>query len=212
MRVKICGITREEDAGSAVEAGAGALGFIFVPSSRRYITPADAGTIVRSLPPLVTTVGVFADAPRQDVLSAIRSSGISCLQFHGRESPEDMSGYPLPVYKAFRVSSNFDVSMLAAYPGPAYLLDAFAEGEAGGTGKSFDWQVALRAKQFGRIILAGGLTPENVSEAIRVVSPYAIDVSSGVEESPGVKSGEKIRALLEAVKVGEGTVRRISQE
>ncbi len=202
MRVKICGITRREDAESAIEAGAGALGFVFIPSSRRYITPADAGTIVRSLPPLVSTVGVFADAPRHDVLSAIRNSGISCLQFHGHERPEEMRGYPLPVYKAFRVAPDFDVNMLATFPGPAYLLDTFVEGEVGGTGRSFDWQVAVGAKRFGQIILAGGLTPENVTEAIRVVSPYAIDVSSGVEDSPGVKNRERIRALLDAVKGG----------
>jgi phosphoribosylanthranilate isomerase len=200
MRVKICGITRREDAEAAVEAGAAALGFIFVPSSRRYISPADAGPIVRSLPPLVTTVGVFADAPRHDVLAAIGASGISCLQFHGHESPEDMSGYPLPAYKAFRVAGDFDPGTLAAYPGPAYLLDTLVEGMPGGTGKTFDWQIALRAKRFGRIILAGGLGPENIGEAVRTVRPYAVDVSSGVEESPGVKNGEKIRALFEVVR------------
>jgi phosphoribosylanthranilate isomerase len=211
MRVKICGITRRDDAESAIEAGAGALGFVFVPSSRRYITPADAGTIVRSLPPMVTAVGVFADAPRHDVFSAIRSSGISCMQFHGLESPEDMRGYPLPVYKTFRVSPDFDVTMVAAYPGPAYMLDTFVEGMAGGTGKTFDWEIALRAKRFGKIILAGGLTPENIGEAIRKVSPYAIDVSSGVENSPGVKNREKVRLLFDAVKRAEDAVRRIPQ-
>jgi len=212
MRVKICGITRREDAEAAVEAGAAALGFIFVPSSRRFIAPADAGTIVRSLAPLVTTVGVFADTPRDEVLSAIRKSGISCLQFHGNESPDDLDGYPVPAYKAFRVRAEFDAGTLAIYPGPAYLLDTFVEGEPGGTGRTFDWQAAVRAKQFGHIILAGGLTSENVSEAIRTVGPYAIDVSSGVEESPGVKSREKIRALFEAVNGAEGGVRRIARD
>jgi phosphoribosylanthranilate isomerase len=199
MRVKICGITRLTDALAAVEAGASAVGFVFVPSSKRFISPENAAAIIREIPPFVTTVGVFVNAERGQINEVLQTARVTALQFHGKESPDDTRGYPVPVYKAFRVSESFHPSVLGNYPGPAYLLDTRVEGTPGGTGKTFDWAIAVRAKEYGRIILAGGINPENVEDAIRQVEPFAIDVSSGVEETPGKKSHEKLQMLFSSV-------------
>ena len=200
MRVKICGITNTVDALAAVDAGADAIGFVFVRSSRRYIDPGAAGEIVRKVLPFVTCVGVVADRPRDEVREILEISRVSAIQFHGNERPEELAGYPVPVYKAFRVSEGFRPESLGNYPGPAYLLDTGVSGELGGTGKSFDWTIAAAAREFGKIILAGGITPENVAEAIRTATPYAIDVSSGVESVPGVKDHDKLRRLFAALR------------
>lgn len=197
MIVKICGITRPDDALAAAEEGASAVGFIFVRSSPRYVEPEKAGEIIRRLPPFVTPVGVFVNEERAHVISVIACSGIRCLQLHGEESPEDASGYPVPVIKAFRVGDGFDPALLADYAVSAYLLDASVPGMHGGTGKTFDWAVAREASRYGRIILGGGITPGTAALAIRAARPYALDVSSGVEISPGIKDRSKIRALLE---------------
>jgi phosphoribosylanthranilate isomerase len=199
MRVKICGITRLVDALAAVEAGASAVGFIFVPSTKRFIAPDQAAAIIKKIPPFVTTVGVLANAERGWINEVLQITRVTALQFHGKESPDDTKGYPVPVYKAFRVSESFNPSVLGNYPGPAYLLDTHVDGTPGGTGKTFDWAVAVRAKEYGRIILAGGINPDNVEDAIRQVEPYAIDVSSGVEETPGKKSHEKLRMLFSRI-------------
>jgi phosphoribosylanthranilate isomerase len=198
--VKICGITREEDARAAADEGAAALGFIFARESPRAIGPDAAGRIIATLPPFVTPVGVFVNAPREEILAMIRRTGIRCLQLHGEESPSDTLGYPVPVIKAFRVGESFDPSILGAYALPAYLLDASVPGMRGGTGKTFDWSRAEGAFRYGRIMLGGGITPENVALASRTVHPYAFDVSSGVESSPGVKDRKKIRALFESLR------------
>jgi phosphoribosylanthranilate isomerase len=199
MRVKICGITRLTDALAAIEAGASAVGFIFVPSSKRFIKPEDAAAIIRQIPPFVTAVGVFANAERGRINEVLQIARVTALQFHGKESPDDTKGYPVPVYKAFRVSESFNPSVLGNYPGPAYLLDTHVDGTLGGTGKTFDWAIAVRAKEYGRIILAGGINPDNVEDAIRQVEPYAIDVCSGVEETPGKKSHERLRMLFSRI-------------
>jgi phosphoribosylanthranilate isomerase len=200
MKVKICGITREEDALSAVEAGADALGFIFAEGSPRTIAVAAARHIIAQLPPLVTPVGVFVDAPRSKILQTIHHTGIQVVQLHGNEKPRDLEDIPVPVIKAFRIGRGFDIRTLGTYSAGAYLLDTFLPGIPGGTGKTFDWEIAVKAKAFGPVILSGGITPANVAEATRRVRPYAIDVSSGVESSRGIKDPEKIRHLFNVVR------------
>jgi phosphoribosylanthranilate isomerase len=197
MIVKICGITRLEDALASAEEGAAAVGFIFVRSSPRHIAPAAAAEIIRKLPPFICPVGVFLNEVRADVLATIEQTKIRCLQFHGEEPPADTVDYPVPVIKSFRVNDEFDPSLIGAYSLPAYLLDASVPGMHGGTGKTFDWRKAQEASRYGRIILSGGITPENVARAFRTVRPYAIDVSSGVESSAGVKDRQRIRGLIE---------------
>ncbi len=200
VRVKICGMTRGEDALFAVDAGATALGFIFVPGSPRRVTLESARSIIRSLPPMVTPVGVFVDAARAVITETIERTGIQCLQLHGDETPEETEGYPVPVIKSFRVGADFDPGRLSAYPVHACLLDTHVEGIRGGTGRTFNWDIAVRAREYSRIIVSGGISAENVGEAIRRVRPYAIDVSSGVESSPGIKDRGKIGLLMEAVR------------
>ncbi len=207
MRVKICGITRAEDALQAVEAGASALGFIFVQSSPRYIRPEQARAIIAEIPPFVVPVGVFVDAGRPDIMRLIDETGIRCLQLHGHETPEETVGYPVPVFKGFRVSQDFDLEALGTYPSRTFLLDAHVAGIYGGTGRTFDWRIALAARRFGRIIVGGGITPENVGEAIAAAAPFAIDVSSGVESAPGIKDSGKIRRLFDAVAGAEDQLR-----
>jgi phosphoribosylanthranilate isomerase len=207
MKIKICGITRAADAMAAVQCGADAIGFIFFPSSPRYIPPAVAAEIVRALPAAVLPVGVFVDASRDTIVDAVRMSGIRALQLHGDEPPESTSGFGLPVFKAHRVSARFAVEDLDRYAVEAHLLDAYADGFRGGTGKQFDWDVALRARQLHRIILSGGLHPENVERAIRYVRPYAVDVSTGVERQPGVKDHVRMYRFIESAR---GAFERIS--
>ncbi len=199
LRIKICGITRKDDALIAADAGADAIGFIFFPSSPRYIGPGEAADIVAALPPFVVPVGVFVNARREDIDRAVAMSGIRCLQFHGDESPGEVAGHHLPVIKAFRVGPSFTPSVLRSYRTSAYLLDTFVAGQYGGTGIPFDWEVVHEARKCGRVILSGGLTPANVREAVRRTEPYAIDVSSGVESAPGRKDQKKIMALFKAV-------------
>ena len=200
MKVKICGMRRIDDALAAAELGADAVGFIFVPSSPRSIMPRDARTIIRALPPFVVPVGVFADMPYNEILDIIDQTGIGCVQLHGDEIPERLPRYPVPVYKAYRVDSRFDLEVLRRDKGSAYLLDTGVSGKLGGTGQTFDWEIAVRAKEYGRIILAGGLSPENIVEAVKFVRPYAVDVNSGVEESPGKKDRAKLKLLFERMR------------
>lgn len=199
MIVKICGITRKEDAAIVVAAGADALGFIFVQSSRRYICPERARAIIAGLPAEVTPVGVFVNAPRQEICDVIEKTGIRLVQLHGTEPPEDVLGLPVPVWKAFRVKPEFDVRALGKYPVDGFLLDTFVEGIDGGTGRQFDWDVAIAAKRFGPVIVSGGINPENVAAAVLKASPYAIDVNSGVESGPGLKDAGKIERLFNAI-------------
>lgn len=201
VRVKICGITRAEDALAAADAGADALGFMFVPSSPRCITPAQAAAISRVLPPFIARVGVFVNPTEAEVRGAIRESGIDTLQFHGEETPEFCRGFGLPVLKAFRVRDTASLKLLAQFQEETWLLDSFVPGQHGGTGAVFNWDLAATAiQQGGRVILAGGLTPENAAEAVRRVRPYALDVSSGVESAPGIKDASKVRRFIEASK------------
>jgi phosphoribosylanthranilate isomerase len=196
-KVKICGITNRADALSAAEFGADALGFVFYRKSPRYIHPEQAREIISQLGPFTTPVGVFVNDEREKIEEIIEVSGIETVQLHGEESPAYCASFRgVKVIKAFRVSDEFDPERLNDYTVDACLLDAYSKAAYGGTGETFSWETARRAKAYGRIILAGGLTPENVAQAIREVAPYAVDVSSGVEHSPGVKDREKMRALL----------------
>ena len=201
-RVKICGVTRPEDAELAVELGAAALGFNFYAPSPRYITPASAREITRRLPPFVTSVGVFADEPDTDrILSAAREAGVNAVQVRGPRLPD--LGRLLeqcPLIVAVSVHAHFQAAELGALKASTYLLDGFDPQLLGGTGKTFDWNVAREAGRYDRIILAGGLAPENVGQAIRAARPFAVDVASGVESSPGVKDPGKLRAFFSAVK------------
>jgi phosphoribosylanthranilate isomerase len=205
-RVKICGIRRWEDAELAVELGASALGFNFFPFSKRYIAPDRAATLVAKLPPFVVPVGIFAEEKDASRIQAIaREAGVTVLQLHGAHPPlcEELRKQ-FRLIRALQVTSKIDADSLSGLVADALLLDAYDPALRGGTGRSFDWNLAREAKKFGPIILAGGLRPENVSQAIRVVQPYAVDVASGVEDSPGVKSHEKLRAFFRAVREADG--------
>jgi phosphoribosylanthranilate isomerase len=200
IKVKICGITRVQDAMAAVDAGADALGFVFYPKSPRYVTAVQAAAIVRELPPYISTVGVFVDETVEGVRKTLAESGVSIAQLHGNESPDYIKLLPRTI-KAARIQGSKDLDALAPYKGTsAFLLDAFSQEEYGGTGQSFDWALAQQAKQYGRVIVAGGLTPENVQECILKSLPYGVDVSSGVEQDKGIKDHGKIQAFVSAAK------------
>ncbi|GAB4489714.1 MAG: phosphoribosylanthranilate isomerase [Thermodesulfovibrionales bacterium] len=203
VRIKICGITNIEDALAAVEFGADALGFVFFRESPRYIEPAEAAAIIRKLPPFIQTVGVFVDEPPDVVAGISAETGISVPQLHGSEPPEACSRLQRAV-KAIRVKSLESLEPLVRYQGAvsAFLLDTYSPDELGGSGRVFNWDIAVEAKRFGRIILAGGLTPDNVVSAIRHVRPYGVDVSSGIEESRGRKDLQKMRLFIERAKAG----------
>ena len=201
-RVKICGITNWTDAKRAVDAGADLLGFNFYAKSPRYIAPAKARRIVRRLPKRVSSVGVFVNETEQTMLAVARSVGLDALQLHGDESPAAVArlGGSVSVIKAVRAGKTFRPAQLSRFKrASAVLLDGFDRKLRGGTGKTFDWRVARRAKRYGRIFVAGGLTPENVAEAIRTAAPYAVDVCSGIEAKPGKKDPKRMRALMRAV-------------
>lgn len=200
-RVKVCGITRAEDARLAVELGASALGFNFYPPSPRYIASQAAREIIRELPPFVMTVGVFADEPDGErVAKAAREAGVAVVQLHGPKFPSKNGALEnFSLIRAAAVGPDFRLEDLSCPEASAFLLDAFDPRLIGGTGKAFDWSLAREAKKFGAIILAGGLTPDNVGQAIREVRPFAVDVASGVESSPGKKDPAKLRAFFAAV-------------
>ena len=200
VRIKICGITNEEDALAAARFGADALGFIFAPSPRR-IAPEKARQIIKVLPPLVQTVGVFVDEDLGEVSSVAEMCGLDILQFHGSESADYCDSFDRRVIKAIRLRNPHDIKSLAKYDGvvQALLLDTYLPDKVGGTGMTFNWEWALEAGKYGRIILAGGLSPENVAAAISKVKPYGVDASSSLEQSPGVKDHEKIMQFIAEV-------------
>lgn len=201
VRVKICGITNLEDASAAVDAGADALGFIFYESSPRKVSLEAAASIIRELPPFVAKVGVFVNEKEQTMLIAAAQIGLDTLQLHGEEPPAPWLSCSLKTIKAFRVRDADSLQGLRAYDTSAWLLDSFVPDKPGGTGAKFNWDLAVEARKIGRpIILAGGLTPENVAEAVHKVRPFAVDVSSGVESSPGKKDHTKVRRFIAAAK------------
>lgn len=200
-RVKICGITREQDALDAVHLGADAIGLVFYPPSPRAVTVEQALGIVRKLPPFVTVVGLFVNASQREISAVIERVRIDLLQFHGDESPEQCTGHGRPWIKAVRMRKDIDLCEIKTHyaEASALLLDTYQPGKPGGTGAVFDWHkipVNLRSS----IVLAGGLSPENVGIAIQQVSPYAVDVSGGVEQEKGIKDINKIAAFMCGVK------------
>jgi phosphoribosylanthranilate isomerase len=199
--VKICGITSAEDGLAAAEAGADALGFVFYAPSPRAISVEAAAGLVRHLPPLLVKVGVFVNASEDLVIRAIGECGLNLVQFHGDEPPGYCLQFGVMSMKAFRIRDAGSLDALAAYHTDAWLLDSCVPDKLGGTGARFDWELASQAKQRGRpIFLAGGLTPENVADAVRQVRPYGVDVSSGVESVPGKKDHRKVKAFIDAAK------------
>ncbi len=202
IRIKICGITNLEDALLAAELGAHALGFIFHPQSPRYVAPDAAQSIIAQLPPFVLTVGVFVDAAAAAVKDMAARVGLDWLQLHGNEPPEYCRRLGRRVIKGFRIKDEASLAELAPYQGAvqALLLDTYKKGQIGGTGETFNWDLAREAKKYGPIILAGGLTPENVAQAIAVAQPQAVDVASGVEAALGKKDPEKLRAFFAALR------------
>jgi phosphoribosylanthranilate isomerase len=201
VRCKICGITRLEDALAAVDAGADAIGLVFYAKSPRAVTVQQAQAIVAGLPPFVTTVGLFVDCQRSELNAILDAVPLDLLQFHGDESPAACEGFRRPYIKALRVRPGDDVAARIGLYGSAagVLLDTFVPGVPGGTGEAFDWSLVPQGLTV-PIILAGGLTPENVRAAIERVRPYAVDVSGGVEASKGVKDSDKIHAFVRAVR------------
>jgi phosphoribosylanthranilate isomerase len=201
VKVKICGITSVADGFAAAEAGADILGFVFCEQSCRNLSVAQAAAIISELPPFTIKAGVFVDAPEDLVVRAVGQCGLNLLQFHGEEPPDYCTQFGIMSMKAFRIRDAESLKRMPEYLTEAWLLDAYASGKAGGTGEIFNWDLAVEAKQFGRpIFLAGGLTPENVAEAVARVQPFGVDVSSGVEAGPGRKDHRKVAAFIRAAK------------
>lgn len=204
-RCKICGIRDSASAGWAVAAGADALGFVFAEESRRRLTPPEATRLVAALPAFVSRVGLFVNAPADQVRAVLERVPLDILQFHGEEPEDYCRAFERPYIKALRVAPGADLAaLLRSYPSAALLLlDACSDSGRGGTGERFDWQLAAGASKTRPFALAGGLTPENVAEAIRLLAPFAVDVSSGVEESKGVKSRQLVNAFMHQVRLAD---------
>ncbi len=201
MKVKVCGITSREDALAAVGEGVDVLGFNFHHQSPRYVDPERAREIISCLPPFVVSVGLFVNIPEPGEVDRIaRVASVRVLQLHGDESPEfcqELSSWP--VIKVFRISADSPPGDFERYPVSAFLLDTRDENVFGGTGRTFDWSIAARLRAVRPIILAGGLKPHNVAQAIRAVRPYAVDVCGGVERAPGSKDPAKLHAFMKEV-------------
>jgi phosphoribosylanthranilate isomerase len=198
VKVKICGITNLEDASNAVELGADALGFIFAPSPRQ-IAPQKASEIIRAIPPLVKTVGVFVNEAPATIREVMQHCGLDLIQLHGDESPAFCDEFMPYAIKALRIKDESSLQLSQAYHGTirALLLDTYSKDMVGGTGKTFDWDLAVRIKNQGiPIILSGGLTPSNIAQAINTVRPYAVDVNSGIESYPGKKDYILMKAMM----------------
>lgn len=199
-RVKICGITRPDDALAAARAGADAVGLVFYAKSPRAVTINEAQGVARALPPFVTTVGLFVDAAPDDIREVLQSVPLDLLQFHGNEAPDQCRVYGRPYVKAVRMRETTDLAAVARsyHDAAGLLVDTYVEGVPGGTGRAFDW--SRLPSSLGRpLILAGGLTPDNVAEAVGRVRPWAVDVSGGVESAPGVKDAARIEAFIRGV-------------
>jgi phosphoribosylanthranilate isomerase len=199
--IKICGITREQDALAAARCGANAIGMVFYAQSPRHVTPARAAQLMLALPPFVMSVGLFVDAAAEEVKKTIATARVDLLQFHGNEPPVYCRQFDVPYLKAVRVRAGLDLLQYARdyHDAKALLLDAFVEGTHGGTGTTFDWAL-IPANIPLPVVLSGGLTPENVTSAIRAVKPWAVDVSSGVEQAKGIKDAAKVAAFVTGVR------------
>ncbi|MGA1824722.1 MAG: phosphoribosylanthranilate isomerase [bacterium] len=204
-RVKICGITNLEDALCAIAEGADAIGFVFAESPRR-VTPTQVASIVSNLPPFVARIGVFVNQSVEEIRRIHKICGLHYIQLHGEESPEFCDDLGLDYIKAFRIKDRSSLVSIPPYiknthrKPITFLLDTYSKNQAGGTGKTFNWELAIEAKKFGNIILSGGLKPLNIRQAIETVNPYAIDTGSGVEAAPGKKDPAKINHFMEEVR------------
>lgn len=205
VKVKICGITNLDDGQMAAEAGADLLGFIFHPSSARNVSFETAAEIISKLPAHIVKTAVFVNADRETIEHAISECGFNLLQFHGEESPAFCLGFGVMSMKAFKVRDAASINRISEYKTDAWLLDSYSAAVAGGTGEIFNWSLATEVQKFGRpFFLAGGLTPDNVGEAIIKTRPFGVDVSSGVEAQPGKKDPLKVRAFIKRVRETEG--------
>jgi phosphoribosylanthranilate isomerase len=200
VKAKVCGTTRLKDALLAVECGANAIGFIFYKKSPRGVSVKTAKEICSKLPPFVNRVGVFVNETAEKINRITDRCGLDTVQLHGDESPAFCRKIKARVIKAVRVKDALSLKEMSRYTVDGFLLDTYKENQWGGTGKVFDWELAVRAKKYGPVILAGGLNPRNVKEAIKKVKPYGVDVSSGIEQSPGKKDPKKVKAFLKAVR------------
>jgi phosphoribosylanthranilate isomerase len=201
-RVKICGVTSVDDALASVEAGADAIGVNFARRSPRRVEVELARAILEALPRHVVSVGVFVDSSEAEIRDVIARTGLRCVQLHGDEPAELVAAFLPHAYKALRVRGAGVLEEAARYPGEHLLLDAYVPGVEGGTGATFDWAIAAKLARVRQVTLAGGLTPDNVAEAVREVRPFCVDVASGVELSPGRKDRAKVRAFIAAAKQG----------
>jgi phosphoribosylanthranilate isomerase len=199
VKIKICGITELDDALHAIDCGADALGFVFYERSPRAITPQRAQAIIAKLPPFVTVVGLFVNADPRTVREIADQCNLDIIQYHGDESPETVRMAPRRAIRALRVREDANLDNLDAYPVGGLLIDSWVAGAFGGTGVLSNWEIAAEIAKKRPVILAGGLTPENVAAAIQAVRPYGVDVSSGVEETPGRKDRKKVAAFIEGV-------------
>ena len=200
IKVKICGTTSLKDAFLAVESGADAIGFIFYKMSPRNISQKEAKEIILQLPPFIETVGVFVNETSDKINRIAEQCKLNSIQLHGEESPALCRRVKRKVIKAFRVKNADSLKSIASYDVSGFLLDSYNDVSKGGTGQVFDWNLALRVKKQGPVILAGGLNPYNIFTAIHRVKPYGVDVCSGVEKSPGIKDHEKIREFIKSVR------------
>ena len=198
--MKVCGITRASDAYHAVRHGASALGFVFWPQSPRYIAPDKAAIIISELQDNIQTVGVFVDQAPKEISRVVSETGISMVQLHGDETPEFCSQVGLPVIKAFRISPNFNYTLLHLYDVYSFLFDTYVDGKYGGTGNTFNWDLVKSNQNDIPIILSGGLNVKNIKKGINQVSPSCVDVNSGIESSPGKKDEQKMKALYNILK------------
>jgi phosphoribosylanthranilate isomerase len=206
VKLKVCGITNYQDACMAIELGAAALGFIFAPSPR-HISPERAHDIIRAIPPFVQAVGIFVDETPARIRQIIRRCGLDLVQLHGDESPDLCHELMPHVIKAFRLKDESSLPAIRRYHGRvrAILLDTYVEGRKGGTARTFDWDLAIKAKEFEiPTVLSGGLNPANIAEAISLVKPFGVDVNSGIEESPGRKNRALMQELMEIIRKLEG--------
>lgn len=203
VKVKICGITNTEDALAAVEYGADGIGFNFYSRSPRYIDPEQARAISLEIPTSVWRVGVFADAPAEQVKEISQTVGLDYLQFHGDETPYYCEQFAVPYWKAFRPKNFHSLELLPKYHAAAFLIDAYQPGVLGGTGQKANWSLAVEAKKYGKIVLAGGLKPENIENAVQTVEPWAVDACSGIEIEPGVKDLDRMALFIEKARRSE---------
>lgn len=201
IRIKVCGITSEQDALVAARLGADAVGFIFFEKSPRFIYPEDAAEIIKKLPPFISRVGVFVNTDIETIIYIAQRIALDTIQLHGSETPAFCKKIPYPVIKAFALGPDFDPTIIKKYSVAGILLDAWKDGISGGTGITCDWKIAKKiADLYGNVILAGGLGPSNIEEAITSVRPYGVDLNSGVEIKPGIKNPHKLRETIHIIK------------